>query len=232
MDRNFGIGLAVGLVAGLGVGYFLAGRTAPAPQTAVLAPGPGPAGLPAGFPGSPGAPTPAAPGLPPPAGAPAPGSPAPGSPAPGGPPALPSPQLLARIDQLEKAVAANPKDLPAWIELGNHYFDTHQASKSIAAYDKALALNPKNPDVLTDQGVMYRQAGEFKKALANFEKAAQLDPRHAQSRFNIGIVYAQDLQQPEKAIAAWRKLIETNPESPQADNARRAIEGLQGGHTH
>ncbi|MFN8011688.1 MAG: tetratricopeptide repeat protein [Holophagaceae bacterium] len=209
-------------MAGLGVGYFLAGRAAPAPQTTVLAPGPGPAGLPAGFPGSPGAPAAAAPGLPPPAAA----------PGPGGPPALPSPQLLARIDQLEKAVAANPKDLRAWIELGNHYFDTHQASKSIEAYGKALALNPKNPDVLTDQGVMYRQAGEFKKALANFEKAAELDPRHAQSRFNIGIVYAQDLKQPEKAVAAWRKLIETNPQSPQAENARRAIEGLQGGHTH
>lgn len=225
MDRNFGIGLAVGLVAGLGVGYFLAGRAAPAPQSTVLAPGPGPAGLPAGFPGSPGSPAPAAPGAPglPPLAA---------APAPGGPPGLPSPQLLARIDQLEKAVAANPKDLQAWIELGNHYFDTHQASKSIEAYDKALALNPKNADVLTDQGVMYRQAGEFKKALANFEKASSLDPRHAQSRFNIGIVYAQDLQQPEKAIAAWQKLIETNPQSPQAENARRAIEGLRSGHTH
>jgi cytochrome c-type biogenesis protein CcmH/NrfG len=219
--------LAVGLVAGLGAGYFFGGRANPAPPAAELSHGSGPAGLPAGFPGVPGA----APAMPP--GGMPPGE-APGmAPAPGMPPAaLPSPQLLARIDQLEKAVAAEPKNLQAWIELGNHYFDTHQAAKSIEAYGKALALNPKNPDVLTDQGVMYRQAGEPRKALANFEKAAQLDPKHAQSRFNIGIVYAQDLKQPEKAAEAWKKLIETNPGSPQAENARRALEGLQGGHTH
>jgi tetratricopeptide (TPR) repeat protein len=79
---------------------------------------------------------------------------------------------------------------------------------------------------------MYRHVGESKKALANFEKAAALDPKHAQSRFNIGVVYARDLQQPEKAIQAWTKVIEAFPGSPQAENAKRAIESVKGGHTH
>ncbi len=49
--------------------------------------------------------------------------------------------LSAGIAVLEKAVAANPDDVNAWIKLGNNYFDTDQYEKSIQAYRKSLAIN-------------------------------------------------------------------------------------------
>ncbi len=205
MNRNGWIGVAVGLVAGFAAGYFVADRPALPPPRAAEAPAPA---LPPALP--PGAALPPGTGF-------------------GAPPAapVPHPQQAARILHNEQVVAQDPKNLQAWIELGNDYFDSHQAARSIQAYAKALALDPKNPNVLTDQGVMYRQAGDFPKALANFEKAAKLDPAHAQSQYNIGIVYAEDLKKPEKAIQAWTRLIEANPAAPQAEMARRAIEALR-----
>jgi hypothetical protein len=183
---------------------------------------------------------PAAP--PPPAGAPQ-GMP-PGMPPQGMPPGVPAlPQGLpppsmagqlgagpgARMTELTQAVAKDPKNVGAWVELGNLYFDTKQPQKAIDAYAKALELQPNNPDVITDQGVMYREIGSFDKAAANFKKANQIAPTHMQSLFNLGVVQAFDLKDTKAAVQTWNKVIATSPGSPQAMQARQAIDSLQQG---
>lgn len=134
----------------------------------------------------------------------------------------------ARIAEAEKVVAQDPKNLNAWISLGNDYFDTEQAQKSINAYDKALEIQPDNPNVLTDQGVMFRKVGRFDKAAANFEKSYKLDPKHLQSLFNLGIVYSVDLKQPEKAKAVWIKYLQIDPNSPNAAQIREMMSSTGG----
>ncbi|OGT97875.1 MAG: hypothetical protein A2X80_04035 [Geobacteraceae bacterium GWB2_52_12] len=121
-----------------------------------------------------------------------------------------------RIAQAEKIVAQDPKNLNAWISLGNDYFDTEQVQKSINAYGKALEIQPNNPNILTDQGVMYRKTGWYDKALANFEKANKIDPGHLQSLFNAGIVYMVDMKQPEKAYPYWERYLKLDSTSQTA----------------
>lgn len=121
-----------------------------------------------------------------------------------------------RIAQAEKIVAQDPKNLNAWISLGNDYFDTEQSQKSINAYSKALEIEPNNPNVLTDQGIMFRKVGWYDKAIANFEKANQIDPNHLQSIFNLGLVYSVDLKQPDKASQYWNRYLQMDPSSPTA----------------
>lgn len=130
-----------------------------------------------------------------------------------------------RIAQAEKVVAQDPKNVNAWISLGNDYFDTEQAQKSIEAYGKALEINPDNPNVLTDQGVMYRKVGWYDKALANFEKAIKLNPNHVQSLFNAGIVYAVDLKDHVKARPYWKKVLEIEPNGATAQQIRSMMQG-------
>jgi cytochrome c-type biogenesis protein CcmH/NrfG len=147
----------------------------------------------------------------------------------GGMPATPAGgglQAQQRISASEAIVARDPKNVGAWVQLGNDYFDTHQTKKAIEAYGRALELQPNNPDVLTDQGVMYRESGMFDKAIANFQKANQVDPKHVQSLFNMGVVYASDLKDKDKAAKAWKKVIETAPGSPQATQAKEALDQL------
>jgi tetratricopeptide (TPR) repeat protein len=209
MDRKVWIGTGAGLLVGFIVGAAVGSNRTP--DVSRIPPAPAPA---AQFPQ-----------MPPQGGMP--GAMPPGMGAPGPDMA----QMQQRIRMTEAMVAAEPKNVQAWITLGNDYFDTRQFQKSVDAYGKALALDPKNPDVLTDQGVMYRELKQFNKALDNFEKASKLNPRHAQSRHNLGVVYAEDMKQPERAIKVWTKIVNDFPGTPQAEKARQAIEGLKG-HNH
>jgi tetratricopeptide (TPR) repeat protein len=96
------------------------------------------------------------------------------------------------------------KDLEAWRELGNAYYDADMTAQAIAAYDRALAIKPDDTNILNDQGAMYRQSGDFTRALANFEKARAVDRYNLESLYNIGYVLAFDLNQIDKAIVVWR----------------------------
>ena len=130
-----------------------------------------------------------------------------------------------RIAQAEKVVAQDPKNLNAWISLGNDYFDTEQMQKAISAYSKALEIEPNNPNVLTDQGVMFRKVGWYDKALVNFEKANKIDPNHVQSLFNTGIVYAVDLKDHVKARPYWKKILEIEPNGATAMQVKSMMQG-------
>jgi len=132
-----------------------------------------------------------------------------------------------RIAEEEKIVAGDPKNLQAWIQLGNDYFDTDQSKKAVDAYSKALELDPNNTNVLTDQGIMYRKIGWFDKAIANFEKAQQIDPKHLQSLYNLGVIYATDLKQPDKALKAWSRYLELDPTSPTAQQIKMQMDQLK-----
>ena len=132
-----------------------------------------------------------------------------------------------RIAIARQLVAQNPKDVQAWISLGNDYFDTKQQQAAIDAYGKALELDPKNPDVLTDQGVMYRDLGQYDKALANFQKANQIAPSHMQSLMNIGVVYAYDLKDTKRAEETWLKVIANDKSGRFAAQAGNAIAELR-----
>jgi len=115
------------------------------------------------------------------------------------------------IEALQQETTQNPSNIKAWIELGNHYFDSDQFEKSIQAYEKALVLDPNNADVLTDMGVMYRRSGQPQKALSAFDKAIAVDPGHEISRFNKGIVLMHDLNDRKGAMEAWSDLVRINP---------------------
>jgi tetratricopeptide (TPR) repeat protein len=142
----------------------------------------------------------------------------------------PGPGQLAeyqqRIDMNLRIVAQDPKNVAAFIALGNDYFDTRQFQRSIDAYGAALKLQPNNPDVLTDQGVMFEQLADFDRALANFEQAQKIAPTHVQSAYNIGVVWSKHKNDPVKATAAWKKVIQLAPNSPQAAEARQGLAAL------
>ncbi len=150
----------------------------------------------------------------------------PGVPSPA-PPARDSIEVASQIQALKEIVRKDPKNLPAWVELGNLYFDTDQPKESIEAYSRYLAVKPDNPDVRTDMAIMYRKLGQFDKALEEFKKAAQSDPKHVNSRYNIGIVLLHDKQDIQGAIKAWEEFLKVDPNSERAQRIRAQIEKMK-----
>jgi len=144
-----------------------------------------------------------------------------------GPP-KPSPlEVASKIKTLNEILQKDPKNLPAWVELGNLYFDNDQPKEAIEAYSKYLAAKPDNPDVRTDMGIMYRRLGEFDRALEEFRKAAQSDPKHVNSRYNVGIVLLHDKQDIKGAIRAWEDYLKVDPKSERANRVRGQMETLK-----
>jgi cytochrome c-type biogenesis protein CcmH/NrfG len=190
MNRYTILGLAVGLVLGVFIGYQAGSSRVGGPSPAAMS----------GVPAMPQMP-PQAPGA--------------------------DVEVQNRIAMNQSIVARDPRNVQAWVQLGNDYFDSRQAQKAIEAYGRALDLKPNDPNVLTDQGVMYRALGQYDKAIDNFQKANKADPSHVQSLFNMGVVYAHDLKDAKKATAAWSKVIQLAPASEQAAQARQGIDELK-----
>ena len=150
----------------------------------------------------------------------------PGAPAPA-PPARDQMETASQIQTLKEIVKKDPKNLPAWVELGNLYFDTDQPKEAIDAYSHYLAVKPDNPDVRTDMGIMYRKLGQFDKALEEFRKAARSDPKHVNSRYNIGLVLLHDKQDIQGAIKAWEEYLKVDPISERAQRIRAQMEKMK-----
>lgn len=152
----------------------------------------------------------------------------PGAPAPtAGPPPRDTIEATSQIKTLKEIVKKDPKNLPAWVELGNLYFDTDQPKEAIDAYSQYLASKPNNADVRTDMGIMYRKLGQFDKAIEEFRKAAQSDPKHVNSRYNIGLVLLHDKQDMKGAIKAWEDYLKVDPNSERAQRIRAQIEKMK-----
>ena len=122
-----------------------------------------------------------------------------------------TPELSARIGELEKALLDNPRDASRWTSLGNLYFDTGQAQKAVSAYERSLSIAPDNALVLTDLGIMQRELGQFDKAVASFRKASSLQPDLENAMFNEGVVLYYDLKRKDEAEIAWKRLLKANP---------------------
>ncbi|HMK51223.1 MAG TPA: tetratricopeptide repeat protein [Thermodesulfobacteriota bacterium] len=150
----------------------------------------------------------------------------PGAPAPA-PSTRSSIETTSQIQTLKEIVKKDPKNLPAWVELGNLYFDTDQPKEAIEAYKQYLASKPDNPDVRTDMGIMYRKLGEFDKAIEEFKKASQSDPKHINSRYNLGLVLLHDKQDMKAAIKAWEDYLKVDPNSERAQRIRAQIEKMK-----
>jgi hypothetical protein len=131
--------------------------------------------------------------------------------------------MLAEINQLKRTVTDDPKNLAAWVRLGNLHYDVQMWDQAAGYYEKAVELDPTNPDVLTDLGVCYRGMKQFDKALDVFERAHQADPNHYQSLFNIVIVAGFDVRQFDRAEEALRALQAMNPQPPRLNELSQAL---------
>lgn len=136
-------------------------------------------------------------------------------------------EVASEVQALKDIIKKDPKNLPAWVELGNLYFDSNQPKEAIEAYSQYLAIKPDNPDVRTDLGIMYRKLGNFDKAIEEFKRAAQSDPKHINSRYNLGLVLLHDKHDVKEAVKAWEDYLKVDPNSERAQRIKAQLENLK-----
>jgi tetratricopeptide (TPR) repeat protein len=132
----------------------------------------------------------------------------------------------ARVKSLTDALNANPNNAEAAVQLANTYFDAEQYADAAKWYEQVLKLDPRNVDASTDLGVSYYYTNRTDEALKQFDQSLKIDPRHTKTLLNQGIVLAFGRQNLDGAAAAWQKVVEFAPNTPEAQAAQRGLEGI------
>jgi cytochrome c-type biogenesis protein CcmH/NrfG len=150
--------------------------------------------------------------------------------------ATPTPDQLKRMADTQAApllasLKSDPSNPALLARIGNIYYDVKQYPEAIAYYERSLKLQPANAAVRTDMATAYWYSGDADKALAEFNKALTYEPNKANTLFNIGIVMWQSKNDAAGAIAAWQKLLDTNPNYQARDKVLQMIEQAKSG-TH
>lgn len=116
-------------------------------------------------------------------------------------------QAAPLLEQLK----ASPSNTALLTQLGNIYYDAKQYATAIAYYERSLVSQPADTSVRTDLGTAYWYNGDADRAIAQFQKALSIEPTKADTLFNLGIVKWQGKKDRKGAVAAWQKLLDTNP---------------------
>ena len=111
---------------------------------------------------------------------------------------------------LEK-LKSDPNNGELLANIGNIYYDTQQYSTAIDYYQRALKSQPSNTGVRTDMATAYWYNGNADGAIVEFDKALRFEPNSPNALFNLGIVKWQGKMDVQGAVAAWQKLLATNP---------------------
>lgn len=136
-------------------------------------------------------------------------------------------ETLQAIQQLKQHLEHAPQDLEARVQLANALFDIENYQEAITHYRLALDQRPGDPDVRTDLGTALHRLGRNDLAVQEFRKAIQDAPNHLNAHYNLGVVLANELNDPKGAIAAWERVLELAPNSPQAAQVRASLPQLK-----
>ncbi|MBI5100621.1 MAG: tetratricopeptide repeat protein [Nitrospirae bacterium] len=133
------------------------------------------------------------------------------------------------IKMLKELLAKDPKNLNAWITLGNKTMDSGRYNEAVEAYGKALEIDPKNVDVRVDFGTCNRSIGRPDIAAKEYRKAIEMNPNHLNAHKNLAVVLAYDLKDSAGAIKEFEKALQIAPGAPDAPQIKMEIERLKSG---
>lgn len=136
--------------------------------------------------------------------------------APAAAPSMPSPEQMKQMaDTQAKPILdrlqADPNNFELLSNAGNTYYDAQQYPTAVTFYERALKVQPRDAGVRTDLATAYWYMGNADKAIEEFNRSLSYEPNKANTLFNLGIVKWQGKMDVPGAVAAWQKLLDTNP---------------------
>jgi len=145
----------------------------------------------------------------------------------GGNPAATGGNPMAAVQQqlasLKDAVARDPNNFDALVQLGDMYMDAAKFPQAAEYLERAVAARD-DANVRTDLGICYKQAGQPDKALAEFQRASTMAPDQWQPLFNEAIVLV-DLHRMDEARQIAGKLQQMKPGDPDVQKLLLSLNG-------
>ena len=107
---------------------------------------------------------------------------------------------------------SNPTDTVLLMQVAAIYHSSHQFKEAAGYYDKALQADPKNVALRTKLASSLYRSGDSDGAIAQLNKALAYDPKDANALFDLGMIRLQGKGDGKGALAAWQKLLKSNPQ--------------------
>ncbi|KAJ6641150.1 Stress-induced-phosphoprotein 1 [Pseudolycoriella hygida] len=139
-----------------------------------------------------------------------------------------TPEVKTILSEIDKKI--KEEELKAYIdpvkaeeekELGNDFFKKGQFSTAIKHYTEAIKRNPEDPKLYSNRAACYTKLAEFDLGLKDCEKCTTLDDKFIKGWIRKGKIL-QGLQQASKALNAYQKAIEIDPNNAEALEGYRA----------
>lgn len=119
--------------------------------------------------------------------------------------------LDAAILAYQTAIVLDPKNIDAYMSLGEAYQDKNDIDNAIDCYCKAIQLDPNVSRLYCNLGLLLWEKGCMDEALIAYHKAVSLNPKYDIAFNNLGVVYLDGLNNPEDAIIRFTLAIKNNP---------------------
>ena len=119
------------------------------------------------------------------------------------------------IPGLEQRIAAHPKDVEAYENLGRAYSNNQQLKKAIDVYEKALAFGAESAMIQVSLCDAYSGLEQYDRALSHCDRALILKPSYSYALTTRGRALA-GLGRTAQAIEALKEAIKENPEETYA----------------
>lgn len=124
------------------------------------------------------------------------------------------------VTDYQQATRADPQFFEAWNNLGLATHETGRLEQSLRAFEMALALRPDSAEARYNFAVALRDAGYPRDAASEFQQVLVTHPADIRAHLALGNLYSQRLGDISKARAHYRRVLELDPNHPQAPSIR------------
>ncbi len=148
-------------------------------------------------------------------------------------PATPSMPVLdtQEIAALERTAADNPNDAEVRSRIGLLYMQAGRYGDAVRWFREALAGKEDDLQVRSHLATSLAGLGRIDEAISEYEAALAIDPSNPQSLLGLGRVLLLGKNDIRGGLEVWSKLIETAPDSPEAQSIREELEALKAAHS-
>jgi tetratricopeptide (TPR) repeat protein len=129
-------------------------------------------------------------------------------------------RLASAIEGYREAVRLDPAYYDAFYNLGLAAYEINDLTLSLSAYEYALAVNPASFDARYNFALALQRGNHLQDAANELEKILTSHPEEARVHLALAKLYADYMARLDLARRHYRKVLELEPQHPQASAIR------------